>query len=681
MFIFVPQKPPNMKKTLLLILFMAFVGFKGWAQVGPPPLCWSPINLNVSNVTTYGATFSWTEVDGATSWEVLIQPAGMPLPMDNSVTTALCNATTFTFAGLTCATAYDFYVRVELASCTSIAPWSQAVTFTTMGCNGGGTPQDLTLCAAGGLSCFDLTVNDAPALGNLNPLDYTVSYHDNLADAANNTAAFTGPVCLQAPLTQVVFVRVTQNQGPEYHITAFTLSTQSTSCPGIRMQAFVDSNGNGSRDGNEPPFLFGSFRYERNGDGNVLAASGGNGQFTFYDSDASSSYNLSYVVDTVYAPYYTATPAQFNNVQPPASGIADYAFPVTVSTPFQDVGVAIASTSPPRPGFVYAVLVAYTNHGSQAASGTIDFENLGGYPFNALDNSFVLTPTGFSAPFANLQPGETRSFYVQRTMPVIPNIALGDLVTTSVAVIVADDVMPSNNQATLSEIVVGSYDPNDKMEAHGPEINIDDFTAGDALTYTIRFENTGTAAAETVLITDVLDAQLVGASARLISSSHPCSMLRNGQSLSWHFNDIQLQPVSETDPLQGHGYITFAVNTTAGVGLGDVIPNTASIYFDFNPAIVTNTFETRIVETLGVKQARANGFVVFPNPAQDVVTIQTASIQKLHVSVLDLSGKVLMQTSDVTAQKQLDVSGLASGMYVLKLVSGAQTSVQKLLVR
>jgi hypothetical protein len=48
----------------------------------------------------------------------------------------------------------------------------------------------------------------------------------------------------------------------------------------------------------------------------------------------------------------------------------------------------------------------------------------------------------------------------------------------------------SNNYSTLSEMVVGFWDPNDKRESYGSRVNYDAFATSDEyLYYTIRFQN------------------------------------------------------------------------------------------------------------------------------------------------------------------------------------------------
>ena len=73
---------------------------------------------------------------------------------------------------------------------------------------------------------------------------------------------------------------------------------------------------------------------------------------------------------------------------------------------------------------------------------------------------------------------------------------------------VAGDTVPSNNTTLWTDTVVGAYDPNDKLldlpAATPAEVQADAVT----LTYTIRFQNTGTYPAERVVILDTLSDDL-----------------------------------------------------------------------------------------------------------------------------------------------------------------------------
>jgi hypothetical protein len=86
----------------------------GWVAnilCGPPPTCFAPTNLVVTNITQDSAEFSWDDNNTpppANGWEIVIVPQGQ-----DPATGTTVNVTTipYTATGLNASTAYDFYVR------------------------------------------------------------------------------------------------------------------------------------------------------------------------------------------------------------------------------------------------------------------------------------------------------------------------------------------------------------------------------------------------------------------------------------------------------------------------------------------------------------------------------------------------------------------------------------------
>ncbi len=105
----------------------------------------------------------------------------------------------------------------------------------------------------------------------------------------------------------------------------------------------------------------------------------------------------------------------------------------------------------------------------------------------------------------------------------------------------------------------GSFDPNDKQglpSGTGAEHKI---RPGQAIEYTIRFQNTGTDTAFTVLLRDTLSPWLDPASIVPGAASHPYSWQLNGQGeLSFGFANILL-PDSTTNLAGSQGFVTFLV--------------------------------------------------------------------------------------------------------------------------
>ncbi|MFM7104319.1 MAG: hypothetical protein ACKOW8_02275, partial [Flavobacteriales bacterium] len=155
------------------------------------------------------------------------------------------------------------------------------------------------------------------------------------------------------------------------------------------------------------------------------------------------------------------------------------------------------------------------------------------------------------------------------------------------------DDLPSGDESPFVDQycgeVVGSFDPNDKQGFPGGVGETFDILPGQQLQYLIRFQNTGTAPAYTVVIRDTLDEDLDIFSVTPGASSHDYSFTMYGERvLQWTFNNIML-PDSFANEEQSHGFITFTVNQMPDLADGSQITNSAAIYFDSNEPVITNT--------------------------------------------------------------------------------------------
>lgn len=457
--------------------------------------------------------------------------------------------------------------------------------------------------------------------------------------------------------------------------------TNTAQCPEqLVLKAFLDSNANGVKDTGEPNFTHGSFTYQVNL-GDVIVANGTNGSHSIFVSDVTNSYNLNYVVNPDYSSYFSTSTNYSNISVAGGSGITTYYFPVTSSQSYSDVQVNLIGNNQPRPGFTYTNTIVYKNNGYQTIpSGTITFTKDPAVTITTISQTgTTATTNGFTYDYANLGPFETRSIQVTMQVPVIPTVSLGDILTNSATITPNPDTIISNNSSSISQIVVGSYDPNDKMESRGPEIAIDTFTANDYLYYTIRFENTGTVAAEFIRIEDMLHADLNPSTFEMINASHTYNVTRNGNALVWHFFDINLPPTIQ-NPVLSQGYVYFRIKPNPGFAIGDIITNTAEIYFDYNPAIVTNTFETEFVETLSTTDFNFATISVYPNPTTTLLHFNSIEIIK-EIIVYDLLGNQVLVKNNSDNALSLDVSNLSKGMYLIKFITAENSQTTRKFIK
>jgi hypothetical protein len=448
---------------------------------------------------------------------------------------------------------------------------------------------------------------------------------------------------------------------------------------------FLDSNNNGIKDSGESNFTYGNFVYQINdsGDNNTLYGMTTNGSYYIFDTNPTNSYDFSFVVNSQLSGYYTSAVSHNNITIPTGSGATYLYFPIVNTVPYLDARVTLTPGGQPRPGFQYSNFITYQNYGPQTiASGTITYTHQSNISITSISQTgTTATANGFTYNFTNLAPFEIRQIQVGLLVPTIPTVSLGDLVTNNATIQVNNDTNLSNNSSTLAQVIVGSYDPNDKCESHGGKIVHGNFTSNDYLYYTIQFENTGSASAEFVKVVDLLNNQLDETTFEMLTASHAVNSKREGNLLTWHFYDINLPPTS-SNPTGSHGYITFRIKPKSGYAIGDIIPNAASIYFDYNPAIVTDTYSTEFVQSMGIGTFNPDTISMSPNPASNMVTITNNNIEKISkVIIYEITGKrVFALNNNMHNSISIEVSSLSKGMYMVELTSENNTKITKKLI-
>lgn len=448
----------------------------------------------------------------------------------------------------------------------------------------------------------------------------------------------------------------------------------------IILSAFVDSNNNGIKDVGEVPFNNGNFIYQVNDSGTNLSASSNYGVFHIYNPILTSSYDISYTINSDYSPYFTCSTVYTDFISNINTSILY--FPIIQTNPFIEAEIYFYPQSPPRPGNYYFAGIFYWNNGfNTITNGTLTYVKDPNLTINSISQSgIVATPTGFTYDFTNLLPNEVRTIYVAYLIPTIPTVSLGQLVNHQASIQVPGDFLISNDTDQLTQAIVASWDPNDITESHGERIVWADFGADEYLHYTIRFENTGTAAAEFIRVIDELDNQLDETTFELIGASHNVNAIRNGSLLKFEFNDINLPP-STINTDDGHGYVQFKIKPNPGYAVGDIIPNTASIYFDTNPAIVTNTFNTEFVQTLETDSFESHNIQLYPNPANDFFTVTNNNGTIAEVNIFDISGKRIYSNSEnQTSEININTSAFAKGLYLIEITTNDNHKINKKLI-
>jgi uncharacterized repeat protein (TIGR01451 family) len=237
------------------------------------------------------------------------------------------------------------------------------------------------------------------------------------------------------------------------------------------------------------------------------------------------------------------------------------------------------------------------------------------------------------------------------------------------------DCNNQNDSSLLLQNVGQSYDPNDKvvsrnamyqnMQNHTEEIDVN---IQDVLTYTVRFQNTGTAPAQNIYILDTLDANLDWSTFMPMQSSHPMIIVDQGNGVKrFEFNQIWLPDSSSNEPAS-HGALTYRIQENANNLVGSTIENTAHIFFDWNAPIITNTTYNINTTFGGIDETAENQLLLFPNPTAEILNIHiSTSMENSSYTVLDCFGRNVGRGILDAKQNSISVKHLANGLYHLQI--------------
>lgn len=224
---------------------------------------------------------------------------------------------------------------------------------------------------------------------------------------------------------------------------------------------------------------------------------------------------------------------------------------------------------------------------------------------------------------------------------------------------------------TEQQVIRCAYDPNDKAvdpAGEGEMGNVPPTT--ESLEYLVRFQNTGTDTAISVVIRDQLDPNIIWHSLTPLAHSHDMTVeLGFDGEVSFIFNDIML-PDSNVNEPASHGFVKYGVKLKEDLPIGTSIYNTAHIYFDFNPAIVTNTtVNTLHIDDVSIAElTKEHEILVYPNPFSESTTIYVdESLSKnSSLQIVDLFGKQVYSIDRIKSNSiEIEASQFSSGLYIL----------------
>lgn len=335
--------------------------------------------------------------------------------------------------------------------------------------------------------------------------------------------------------------------------------------------------------------------------------------------------------DITYAPEKpdfvgTITPVNYHFVSNDTSTYyTNKDFLLCIDSTLCNIFVNLSLCQPPRPGFPSIYYLDVTNNSimNQGIDVTFEFPNQTASQYVSITQADGGTINADQVTWSNVsfEPLEKKHFVIHTLTDA--TTPLGTVIMSSGFAYYIDpekgepDI--SDNEDHLNFVVVGSYDPNDKL------VEPEHFTStqlanGLELEYTIRFQNTGNFPATFISVIDTIQPELDINSFRMIAASHSYDISFPAPNvIRWFFNNVNL-PDSLSDEPGSHGFIRFAIKSKKGLTPSEIIKNQASIFFDFNAPVVTPPAETKFLTGTNDPGFLANA-ILYPSVAKEQITV------------------------------------------------------------
>ena len=469
-----------------------------------------------------------------------------------------------------------------------------------------------------------------------------------------------------------------QNKIDQYGYTNCHLNTYCTFTPGgtfytIQGNTRYDGNNNGcdNADINFPNLKLSFF--DGINTGQLTADFTGN----YHNSVQQGTHTITPVLEN--PTYFNILPASASVNFPTAASPYTQDFCISANGTHNDLEISLIPTTIARPGFDTFYKIIYKNKGTTIQSGAVNLS----FDDAVLDyisaNPSVTNQTfnNLNWSFTNLLPCESReiTLILNVNSPLeTPPVNSGYTLIYHATVVGATDETPTDNTFSYHQIVVDSLDPNDKTCLEGA--TIPPSSVGKYIHYMIRFENNGTANAQNIVVKDIIDTTKfdINSLVPINGSSAFTTRITNTNQVEFIFQNINLP----FDDANNDGYIAFKIKTMPSLVIGDTFSNTASIYFDYNAPIITNTSTTTVSALATQDFVFTNYLNIYPNPAKETLHIETKTkIEITSINIYNTLGQLILTIPNAQKLSTIDVSSLKTGNYFIKVNSDKGTSNTK----
>lgn len=613
--------------------------------------CPAPSFLSVTNITATQADLSWTENGSATNWNIEYGPAGFT---PGSGTVVAVSTNPYTLTGLSPQTNYDFYVQSDCGG-GDLSFWTGPSSF-------------LTLCGTA----------STPFVDNVESHSATTNLTTSNCWTSNQTGSFSWDITASGTTPSFGTGATAANSGTKFFFTEASSGTIGDVANLYSPAMDITSLAN--------PYLY--YYYHMFG--------GDMGTLRVY-VDAGSGWVL---VDSLSGAQQTAQTDPFMQRMvnlSSFSGTIQILFEATSAGTFEgdicidDISVEnlITCLAPSMLGSFNETTttadVFWTENGS-ATQWMIEYGPSGFTP----GSGTLLPASNDTVTISGLSPSSGYEFYVQANCgggdlsswvgPFAFNTACGvamapwsdnfEAHTASTSWIISNCWADSSNAAAFNWDITGT--------GTTPSTGTGALSANSGTKYIFTEASSGVTGAIAALLSPLVD--ISGLTAPTLTFYYHMFGTAMGNLYVYVNGTVVDSIIGQQQTAQTDSWMMRTIDLSSFSGqiqvqfLGERGTSfTSDICID----------DVSIDNLVGLADAKAQSFNLYPNPTNDVVFIQFAKqIESGKIELLNVTGEIV-QVSSINSSKQvkLDVSSLSEGMYFVRISNAQTTETQKLIIK
>jgi endoglucanase len=165
---------------------------------------------------------------------------------------------------------------------------------------------------------------------------------------------------------------------------------------------------------------------------------------------------------------------------------------------------------------------------------------------------------------------------------------------------------------------------------------------------------------------------LLGSNGKYVTLNSSVNLLYCNSTTIGNYQKFTLNDLCGVYTLQGYNnlYVSSENGSASGLTCNRTSPQGWE-YFNWGVTGKVEILSTKSFENTN------NRFEIFPNPAQNSITINSLTVENVVITVYDLNGRIVINTSEVGKQYNIDVNKIPTGIYLMKISGSDKTEMIK----